>query len=76
MTRRAKLKRAVSNGDPVNDWKRIIASALTLATLCVSLWNQDKISDVKKETRQTAKVAAKVAEAVGLDLPVSPEQNK
>lgn len=76
MTKR--IKRALSNGDPVNDWKRVILAALTLATLIVSAWNNSKISGVQTEARTAAHAATQAVEnveamrEVRAALPVTP----
>jgi ribosomal protein S20 len=67
ITRR--IKHAVSNGDPVNDWKRIIIAGLTLATLVVSAWNNSKLSSVQTEARTAVKAASQAVEVAERNAP-------
>lgn len=59
-----RLKRAVSNGDPTNDWKRLAIAVLTFSTLVVGLLNNSKISVVQTEARTAAVAATQAVETV------------
>lgn len=61
----------MSNGDPVNDWKRIILAGLTLSTLVLAQRNSVKLSDVQTEARSAAQAANQAVEAARLNQPWS-----